>query len=203
MIKSVLQKRKLILLTPDELRMEKLQARRRGREYAQWMAGQVPRLEPLKSQLSSEMEPHRIGVVDATESGYYELSSYFDVGGKLLALSVKVNQVEVVPVAIATSGDSAVTSATPQPTPQVAQVPSALPVAAENQVVPCTLTPTLTDCHHGNPVQEEALDSCLPAVFQAAREAEQLPAPKPKAKRRSKKPITPEFVDITFSSDSE
>ena len=201
LVKSVLRKRKLVLLTPEELRMEKLQARRRGREYAQRMTNQAPRLEALKSQLSCEVEPRKVGVVEAMETGYYELPSYFNVGGKLLALSVRVDEVEVIPSAKLATGDSAVPSINPQSTCQVDSAPTESTMAEESQVVPSTLTPTLSECHLENPFQGEA--DLEAAVVQAAKEVEQRPVTKSKVKRRNKKPITPEFVDVTFSSDSD
>ena len=93
---------KLHLLTADQLREERYQARRRGREAAQEeMAKSSSRTELLRRV---SVQPERVGVVSPEE--YQVMPNLVTVGGELYNLSIKFERASVTPSINSTPGPS-------------------------------------------------------------------------------------------------
>ena len=85
---------KLHLLTPDQLRGEKLQARQRGREAA--LQSKPSSLKAARTGLRNlSLEPERIGVRQPAE--FQDLPNLVQVGDQLYSLSVKFEPATVTP----------------------------------------------------------------------------------------------------------
>ena len=183
----------LHVLTTEQLRMEKLRARRRGRESIQTMSRPAPSRVELRG--SSVAGPEKLGL--ATASTVQEFPMLLDLGGQHFSVALHLAAASVRPAAAPEQSPIA---------PEVVRRPEEV-VPAEPQSTPApdlTSTP-VTPAPEEPRAASTSVSAPSPVPVRApagVRRKQPAKSSKPEAKRRRpvKKYLTPEFVTI---SDSE